>query len=270
MPGSFSLRLAVGWTVLVTAGMWFGLEAVFAAFPRAGREIVILGATQVLVYALVLVAFCHAQDRPFGEVLGLRRASLGVCLGAAALGVALQIPATLLSDAVEHFFPTPAAVLSERLARITPHSAWHGLAVALVVAGLGPCVEELFFRCALFGALRRDRGKFVTIWSVSLCFVFAHLDLRLLLPLLVAALSLGQVREQSGSVWPGVALHAAFNAVTLGLVFSGHAAQGKPPPMPVLVAILGCVVTALLLGLVRSLALSSRVAQNARYGDQRS
>jgi membrane protease YdiL (CAAX protease family) len=199
--------------------------------------------------------------------LALRPASLNVCLSAAALGAVLQIPATLLSNGIERFFPLPPAVLAERMARITPHSTLHGVAIFAVVAGLGPCVEEFFFRGALFGALRRGYGAHVTILVVSLCFALGHLDLRLLLPLLVAAFVIGDVREHSGSIWPGFALHAAFNSATLAVVFAGGAPAGKPPPMPTFFAVSGCAISFALLVLVRTLALSSAVAQNARRSD---
>jgi membrane protease YdiL (CAAX protease family) len=258
MPARFSLLLALGWTVLATLSLWFGLSLAFVAFPHAAENIVPLGAVQVVVYALVLALFASAQGTRVSELLALRKAPIGVCFAAALLGFFLQIPATLLSDAVEHFFPTPAAVLAERVARITPHSSVQAVAIFLVVAGLGPCVEEFFFRGALFGALRRAHGALVTGVGVAVCFAFGHLDARLFLPLFMAALVLGQVREQTGSIWPGVALHGAFNAATLGLVFSGTGLDGKPPPMPVSTALLGCLATVALLVLVHRVALASR------------
>ena len=71
------------------------------------------------------------------------------------------------------------------------------------------------------------------------------------------------MRELSGSIWPGIALHGAFNAATLGVVFAGAAPGGKPPPMPAFAAIFGLRASVVLLWLLRALALSSRVAQNA-------
>ena len=256
VPARFSWPLAFGWTALVTSGLWLGLTAVFLALGRRANDIVVLGLTQVLVYLIVLTAFGYAVGTPVRELLALRRAPPLLCLAAAALGAALQVPATLLSDLVERFFPTPPAELAARVARITPHSVAHGITIFLVVAGLGPCVEEFFFRGALFGALRRSHGALGTLWVVSLCFVLGHLDLRLFLPLLVAALALGQVREQSGSIWPGLALHAAFNASTLSFVFAGATPGGKSPDFPLFAAVSGCVLSVLLLGLVRRLALA--------------
>lgn len=266
-PGPLSLPRALSWTFIITAGLWLALSSVFVRFAARANDIVLLGLTQIGVYALVLSWFGWSRRTELVDLLALRPTTLKVGLAAAALGATLQVPATLLSDAVEHFFPLPDAVLAERLARITPHSVSHGVLIFLVVAGLGPCVEEFFFRGALFGALRRGHGALVCVLMVSFCFALGHLDLRLLLPLFVAALVIGAVRELSGSIWPGFIVHAAFNSATLAVIFAGGAPRGKSPTLPALVALSGCVLTLALLVLLRRLALSSPVAQNARQRD---
>jgi len=254
MPPAFTLRHALLWTALITSGLWLGLSCVILAFPHAGKDIVWLGLAQLAVYGLVLFGFAFALAEPLRQVVAARRAAPLMCLAALALGAALQIPATLLSDIIEHFFPMPAPVLAERLARITPHSAAHGIAIFLVVAGAGPLVEELFFRGALFGALRRGQSALATIIFTSLCFALGHLDTHLLLPLFLTALAIGYVREVSGSVWPGVFLHTAFNAVTLAQAFHGELPGGHSPKVPLFTAISGCVLSVVLLSVVRRLA----------------
>ena len=253
-PPPFRLKLAFAWTGLITAVLWLALLGVYLIFKQRAQDIALLGATQVLVYSGVLWLFAFAQGARVRDVIAPRLVPLRLCLAAAALGFVLQIPATMLSNIVEHFFPVPDAVLHQRMLRLTPHSTAHGVAIFAVVAVFGPCLEELFFRGALFGALRRGYTAGTTISAVSLCFALGHLELRLLLPLYVVALALGDVRERSGSVWPGFALHAAFNAATLAAVFSGNVPNGKPPPMPLPVALLGCVLCAALLALTRRIA----------------
>ena len=253
-PESLSVGRAFAWTGIITASLWLGLSLVFRQFGRSAADIVLLGLTQVGVYTLVLFLFGLSLRTRLRELLALRRASLRLCLAAIALGAALQIPATLLANAVEHFFPVARAVQLERLARITPHSTAHGVAIFAVVAGLGPCVEEFFFRGALYGALRRGHGTLASLLVVSLCFALGHLDPRLLLPLFVAALAIGLVREHSGSIWPGLLTHAAFNSATLAVVFAGGAPNGEPPPLPPVFAVIGSVMALALLLLVRSLA----------------
>jgi membrane protease YdiL (CAAX protease family) len=239
MPERFAVWQAVAWTVCATAGLSLSLTWLVSTFGQR-LDIVPLGLTQVGVYGLAVLAFASWQKKPLSELLALRVVPFRACLVAAALGVVLQLPATLLANAVEHFYPLPEEALKHRLALITPHSTAHGVAIVLIVSLLGPCVEELFFRGALFGALRRGHGALVAMAVVSLCFALAHLDLRLLLPLLPVAWSMAAVREHSGSIWPGLSLHAAFNSLTLLSVFSGWVPAGHAPPVPKAIALFGC------------------------------
>ena len=256
-PERFAVWQALAWTVCASAGLSIALSVVVAAFgPRV--DIVPLGLTQVGVYGLALILFASWRKRPLRELLALGVVPLRACLLAALLGVALQFPSTLLANVVEQLYPLPEEVLKRRLALITPHSTAHGVAIVLVVSLAGPCVEEFFFRGALFGALRRGYSAFVTMAVVSLCFVTAHLDLRLLLPLLPAAWLMAEVREHSGSIWPGLALHAGFNSLTLLGVFSGLAPTGKPPPVPIWIAFASCLAAASLFRLFRGIAADPR------------
>jgi len=253
MPERFAVWQALAWTVCATIALSLALSLLVAAFgPRV--DIVPLGLTQVGVYGLASILFAAWQKRPFSEQLALRGVPFRLCLLAAVLGVVLQFPSTLLANVVEQFYPLPPAVLERRLALITPHSIAHGVAIVLIVSLLGPCVEEFFFRGVLFGALRRGHGALLTMAVVSLCFVAAHLDLRMLVPLLPAAWFMAEVRERSGSIWPGLALHAGFNSLTLLGVFSGLVPTGKPPPVPPTLALLGCLAAASLFRLIRRIA----------------
>jgi uncharacterized protein len=258
MPERFAVWQALAWTVCATAGLSLALTLVLRSFgPRV--DIVPLGLTQVGVYGLALILFAAWQKKPLSQLLALRVVPFRSCLVAAALGVVLQFPCTLLANLVEQLYPLPEEVLAHRMALITPHSIAHGVAIVLVVSFVGPCVEEFFFRGALFGALRPGHSGFVTIAVVSLCFVVAHMDLRLLLPLLPAAWLMAEVRERSGSIWPGLSLHAAFNSLTLLGVFSGLVPTGKPPPVPKTIALLGCLAAAGLFRLFRRILADSRL-----------
>jgi membrane protease YdiL (CAAX protease family) len=85
-----------------------------------------------------------------------------------------------------------------------------------VIAGAGPVVEELAFRGLGFTLLERF-GRTTAILLVGLAFGLAH-GLLEALPILVAFGSgLAYLRSRTGSVYPGIALHAVFNAVALTL-----------------------------------------------------
>ncbi|HKO52550.1 MAG TPA: type II CAAX endopeptidase family protein [Polyangiaceae bacterium] len=255
MPERFAVWQALLWTAAATAGLWLSLSFVVVALgPRA--DIVALALTQVAVYGAALISFASWQKKPLRELLPLRFAPLPLCLAAAALGVVLQFPSTLLANLVDQLYPIPEELIRRRLALITPHSTLHGMLIVLVVSFIGPCIEEFFFRGVLFGALRRGHGALLTVAVVSLCFVAAHMDLRLLLPLLPAAWLMAEVRERTGSIWPSFALHAGFNSLTLFSVFSGLVPSGKPPPVPPTIALLACLVVAGLFRLIQRLAVA--------------
>jgi len=251
VPERFAVWQALAWTICATAALSLALGLVVAGFGP-GVDIVPLGLTQTGVYGAVLILFAAREKAPLSQLLALRPAPLRLCLLALALGVVLQFPSTVLANVVDHFYPLPPAVLERRLALLAPRSAAHGVAIVLVVSFVGPWVEELFFRGALFGALRRGHSALASMVVITLCFVAAHMDLRLLVPLLPAAWFMAEVRERSRSIWPGLALHTGFNSLTLMGVFSGLAPAGKPPPVPLPIALLACVAAASLFLQIRS------------------
>jgi membrane protease YdiL (CAAX protease family) len=191
-----------------------------------------------------------------------------VCALSALLGAVLQIPITAVDNAIERRWPTPPAELAERVARLIPHSRLQAVGIVAVVVLLGPLVEELFFRGALFGRMVRSRGVRPAALAVSACFVLAHGEVKEALPLFLVALALAEVRAVSGSLWPGFLLHGAFNGVTLALAFRGKLPGGQSADLPARLVLVGTAVSLALGYLLLSLALSSELAQKARSDDQ--
>jgi hypothetical protein len=261
MKPEFSFRAAFAWTALVTFGWELVAYGLVMHWPRIADSLVALGGVQVIVYGLVIAAIVRSLGVGPTAALGLRRAPL--------LGAVLQIPISAIDDAIERRWPTPAPILAERVARIIPHSLTQAVSITLIVAVLGPLVEELFFRGALFGGMVRSRGVRPTAIAVSACFVFAHMEINEALPLFLVALALAEVRAATGSLWPGFLLHGAFNGVTLALAFRGKLPGGQSAEIPARLAFVGTLVTGALGYLLLSLALASPLAQKARGEDLR-
>jgi membrane protease YdiL (CAAX protease family) len=90
-----------------------------------------------------------------------------------------------------------------------------GLALtAIVIVGVAPFAEELFFRGALTGALARPLGAFTPLASGAI-FGAAHLELRAFPALFVLGVLLGWLYMRTRSLLPGVAVHAANNLLAL-------------------------------------------------------
>ena len=102
---------------------------------------------------------------------------------------------------------------------LTPHG-WeprHAAAFVanfVVVALLAPVVEELTFRGLGFTLLERF-GRWPAIVLVGIAFGLAHGLVEALPPLVVFGMCLAYLRSRTGSIYPGMILHALYNGLVL-------------------------------------------------------
>jgi membrane protease YdiL (CAAX protease family) len=94
-----------------------------------------------------------------------------------------------------------------------PDESVFAVNVVLVVL-VGPFVEELLFRGLGFGLLR-PFGRLVGIVGSAAAFAAVHGLIEGFALIFLLGLGLALMRELSGSVFPGFALHASFNAVAV-------------------------------------------------------
>jgi len=92
---------------------------------------------------------------------------------------------------------------------------------AIVVA---PLCEEMVFRGYVYPVVKRYGGMWVAAVGSALLFSSAHSHAVGLLPLFLLGLVLVAVYELTGSLWASIAVHACFNATTVGttLLFRFH------------------------------------------------
>ncbi len=216
--------------LVLTGAMMYGVTALFAALYASLHDLTITAATghvqrdlplltlvQLLAMGTALAVGLKLFDpeTPLREALALRavrRRSLALCLLS---GVCLQFPLTELSNLLHaHVFgPEP---LEQQLAlqnMIEARTLGQGVLVVMCLVALVPWIEELLFRgLFLFGLARRYGDAFALLLS-SCFFGIVHLGAVPALYATVAGLLLGSLALTTRSVWPGVALHAAVNAV---------------------------------------------------------
>jgi hypothetical protein len=130
------------------------------------------------------------------------------------------------------------------------------------IVAVGPLLEEIFFRGALFGPVARKDGPTAAVAATALLFAMVHLEWQAIVWILLMGVILGALRSRSGSLVPSVLVHASFNAVTVGAVAVRFAGQ------PRTVWIAGAVVVSIILiGLALWIAGRSEAAQAAREED---
>ena len=100
------------------------------------------------------------------------------------------------------------------------HSAWVLALAAIVAVVVAPISEELLFRGFLQPALGRWTGRWLAIILSAAFFAVAHMDLYAMPMLLALGIALGYVYDRTRSLAAPVALHMAFNGMTLLSVFA--------------------------------------------------
>ncbi len=103
------------------------------------------------------------------------------------------------------------------------------LLISILIAGCigAPLLEELLVRGFLFGAFSQRFGKLAGAAISSLLFGFAHImayPLKMIPPLVLMGIALAWLAWQTGSIVPGIFIHAFVNSLGLGIAASlgGH------------------------------------------------
>lgn len=258
--------LALAWALGAAVALFLLMQAVF---PAARTDIIRMGAIEALVFVLgtFAVLSVHAPSRSARDALGLRPTHPALSVFGLALGLSLKLPTAQLQQFIERFFPTPETELVRQAVLLHGGSVLRVVILLVVVACVGPLVEELFFRGALFGALRRSRSLAGAAVVTAIAFTLAHLVWRSWLPLLIVAATLSYLRAVAGSLLPGLALHVGFNSVTLIAVLTNVSPVTRPFHVGPLWALMGWIVSGALLAATGFVARNSVEAERARAED---
>ncbi len=254
---------ATGWALGITYAFFVLAVALAKARPGSENDVVSGLLCQAIAYltGLFVILRVHAPDTGIRDFVGLRPTHVLFYPLAILLGVSLVIPANALYDVVERW---SGHKVDDHLAEIF-HAAGPGrqALIALVVILFGPMLEEVLFRGALFRPMLKVHPPSMVIVVTATLFAIAHPAWQLYLPIGVVGLALGVLRRESGSLAPGVVLHATFNAVSF---YSMAARWDWTPPAWTVPA--SCVVGLALLAAIRRLGDRSIEAAIAQEFDR--
>ena len=221
----FALQIAVALLWALGAHAAARIEHRPAAAVLAAHGSLMLGAVLLLAaLPTLLLARLHWPARwPAAALPGFGVRWPGWrWIGAGMLLAALLLPLVIGLNAL--LFPRAGVTQSVLLVFDQAHVWMRALLTALIVL-LAPFVEELLFRGVLLaGFSERMPVRRAVVLSVLL-FAIAHLPdtgghWQVLPGLIVLALGLSWLRLRSGSLLPGYAAHALYNASVLALALS--------------------------------------------------
>ena len=199
----------------------------------AGTETAVL-LSYLLTAAAVLLWF-RLRHRPLGEAAGLRRCSdwtAAFCaFCAVGLFVVVQLALTLLPA-------TWMTGYNDHMERLLSN----GLIPALSIAVAAPLTEELMFRGVIQPRLERAMPVWAAVVLQAVLFGVTHGTPVQMAYAFLMGLVFGLLRSRTGSILPGFAAHAAFNAMNdpLGL-FGGAAESWYALAVMAAVSAAGCV-----------------------------
>jgi membrane protease YdiL (CAAX protease family) len=265
-----SALLATGWALGTTFFFYALILVLVSVRPGAADDVVSIFACQAIAYllGLFLILRVHAPEVGIRDFVGARPTSPLFYPLAVVLGVALEIPANALYNAIEKRWPSETEDTLGKL--FLGAEAPKKALIVLVVVALGPMLEEIFFRGALFRPMRRVHPGWTVVLVSAVLFALAHFQLQMYLPIALVGLVLGVTRLASGSILPSMLAHATFNAVPfVAMLVQGQGATDADVPLPPWLVAASSALTLLLLGALHLLGARAPSALHAQEADLR-
>jgi sodium transport system permease protein len=159
------------------------------------------------MFVLPILALSVALGVPILEVFGLNRPKFTFFVAAIVAGSSGWAVAALTTQ----LMPPPPQFLE----KFTQELALDGVPlpiVVLVLAVLPATCEEFVFRGFIYSGLRR-LGPWTAIVATATLFGIMHGSVYRFLPTTTLGIALGYMRWRSGSLFPGILMHATNNAV---------------------------------------------------------
>ncbi len=251
-PQSYATISAALWCLALMIPVNFVLNGTGVLLTQAGllgeQGQVALGLLKSLVLFVALPGlFAWRGHVALRSGFGLQRARAAAYPGAALLGLSLWpvlLAGLLWLPEVGEEQRRVVEQIAQALGRLPPAAR----VVLLVIHGI---LEEWLFRGYLYGALRQRLSGPATIIINALLFGMFHFVLNIdvgwqrILPSALMGVPLSIIREATGSVLPGMILHACHNA-SLALLLEGSAPSATIEPWWVIAGAIGSLLGAAL------------------------
>ena len=163
-------------------------------------------------YALVR----RTPGLPFRQrlsALGFRRTPLLPAMGFAVSGVVVALVASAAYSEIVIALKAPLQTNADQLMREAGYAPFTTLGVLAAAVLVAPFCEEVFFRGFGFAGLLQRMSLWPAVIVSALIFAVAHADIGSFAPLLIIGLILAYTRWRTGSIWPGMVIHALNNGV---------------------------------------------------------
>ncbi len=213
----------LGATVLVSVVEGVLLRSQTVTSLPVDDQLIVRGSV-VIVYYVILLALvwwlAARRARPFAPAVGLRSFEVGRSV-LAVVGYLVAVRAATVGYAVVLYLLNVRIPGSETdLTRLFGLSATGLLVTVLIAGAFGPFVEEIVFRGVVYGGLADLMPDWLAVLVSAVLFGALHFSLYLFVPAVFVGIALALIYRRSGSLWPAIMLHAAYNLTSIVLAYS--------------------------------------------------
>ncbi len=182
---------------------------------------------RLVVYLIALALFVGIIFKVRGltvrellKALGIWRPLTMRDVGLGLAGMVVYALLTMITQFVLQKIPGYDSGQAQNLGISTHLMGGEFIMAYIVLVVITPFCEELLFRGALYDALRdAHMGKWVAVIVVSALFGLAHGQWNVGMDVFCLSMLACYLRELTGTIWPGVMLHVAKNALAFWYVF---------------------------------------------------
>lgn len=178
---------------------------------------VVIAQTVGLIVSLVIVAVKFKKSHRIWSIVGLRKfrffKGLRYIAGYYLILLGILILLSIVGASLGLEVPsTPNDESRGTGLLILMGSFWLTFVLSVILA---PIIEEIVFRGILFPAIKERYGLVAGIVGSSLIFTFVHIDPIQMLSVLPLGIYLAIMYHRTGSIYPGMILHATWNLMVL-------------------------------------------------------
>jgi membrane protease YdiL (CAAX protease family) len=170
------------------------------------------GIVMLLANCCIFTFLMHFKELTYRDLFHSSSSSIKATLFVLLPAILLTLPALMLV----------ISWLVAALVRVAPLSAWEvamfegmgsgSLSSITVACILAPVLEEMLFRGIVLRSFLRQYSRWSAILGSATLFGFAHLNLYQFAVGVVLGTFAGWLYERTRSLWPCIALHAAYNS----------------------------------------------------------
>lgn len=202
-------RKKAGWLYLIIACVSIGISFLLTAlYAKADFELdmipnILLSEAMLIVPTFFVLLFSKDNIK---EVLSIRKIKWSTFFGVVAFTMAAS-PLVTLVNLVSQFFVKNT--VTENSAQFL---SLHPLLLVFFVGMLAPVCEEVVFRGAIFGGMKKEGNVFKAVMASGLLFGLLHMNINQASYAFVIGILLGFLVEATGSIFSSILFHVLVNS----------------------------------------------------------